>query len=201
MQFDNLTKTLTVSESKITNLTGENLELKAETKHLTDHIRNTEATWNKNNISRAQWSVDAYCPKKTVSGRKCSACQDGWLPSQSSCYLIKNPSSDGQKTWEEAQADCGEKNSYLVVVADETEKQFISENSWRSSDNKGYWIGLRAENNKWMWVDGSDLTNNIWIQESAQDGHCAISVQNQGWKSVMCNVKQQWICEKMALTI
>lgn len=70
MQLENLNKTLTVSESKITNLTGENQKLtmqnqklETETKNLTEHIRNTEATWNKNYISLAQRTVDAYCPK------------------------------------------------------------------------------------------------------------------------------------------
>lgn len=55
----------------------------------------------------------------------CSACQDGWLSSQSSCYAINNPHDSDQKTWEEAQADCRRKNSDLVVVADETEKVII----------------------------------------------------------------------------
>lgn len=90
IQFDNLTRTFTVSDSKITNLTGENQKLamqkqeletrkkeletqkqklEAETRNLTDQITNMEAIWNKQNISRAQWSVDAYCPKENGAFR------------------------------------------------------------------------------------------------------------------------------------
>ncbi|XP_037532698.1 asialoglycoprotein receptor 1-like [Nematolebias whitei] len=220
IQFDNLTRTFTVSDSKIKNLTGENQKLtmqkqeletqkeeletqiqklEAETRNLTDQMTNMEAIWNKQNISRAQWSVDAYCPNK--NGRTCSACQKDWLLLESSCYVINNPYEPDQKTWEEAQAGCKSKTSDLVSVENETEKKFISDKSWSSSDTKGYWIGLRAENNKWKWVDGSDLANNGWMQEPPNDGCCAISVQNQDWKSVKCSSKQKWICEMKALSI
>ncbi|KAM9353604.1 CD209 antigen-like protein C [Symphorus nematophorus] len=116
-----------------------------------------ERMWNEPNVSRAQWSIDAYCPKEN-GNRQCRVCQTGWLPFQSSCYVINDPEAARQRTWEEAREDCKRKNADLVVTLHQEEKTFLSDNSWKSSGNKGYWIGLRAEDGKWKWVDGTDLT-------------------------------------------
>ncbi|XP_045898963.1 C-type lectin domain family 10 member A-like, partial [Micropterus dolomieu] len=182
-------------------LETQNQELQTERNNLTEQIRNMEKKWNELNVSRAQWSIDAYCPKPKNQNRQCKACQDGWLPSQSSCYGINNPDVSGQKTWEEAREDCRGKISDLVVIADQTEKTFISKHSWGSSGTKGYWIGLRAEDGKWKWVNGSVLTENSWIQQPATNGQCVISVEKEGWKSVSCGDRNRWICKKKALSL
>ncbi|XP_038566400.1 asialoglycoprotein receptor 1-like isoform X2 [Micropterus salmoides] len=208
VQFHNLTQAYTVLESKIVkltaenqNLTSQNQQLESQRNNLTEQIRNMETNWNELNVSRAQWSIDAYCPKPQNQNRQCKACQDGWLHSQSSCYGINDPDVSGQKTWEEARENCRGKISDLVVIADQTEKTFINDKSWGSSGTKGYWIGLRAEDGKWKWVDGSDLTENSWIQQPATNGQCVISVQREGWKSVSCGDRNRWICKKKALSL
>ncbi|XP_038566404.1 CD209 antigen-like protein A isoform X5 [Micropterus salmoides] len=183
------------------NLTSQNQQLESQRNNLTEQIRNMETNWNELNVSRAQWSIDAYCPKPQNQNRQCKACQDGWLHSQSSCYGINDPDVSGQKTWEEARENCRGKISDLVVIADQTEKTFINDKSWGSSGTKGYWIGLRAEDGKWKWVDGSDLTENSWIQQPATNGQCVISVQREGWKSVSCGDRNRWICKKKALSL
>ncbi|XP_038566382.1 asialoglycoprotein receptor 1-like isoform X3 [Micropterus salmoides] len=222
VQLENLTQAYTVLKSNITNLsaenqnltsqntklsaenqnlTSQNTKLSAENQNLTSQKMKLETKWNELNVSRAQWSIDAYCPKPKNQNRQCKACQDGWLPSQSSCYGINDPDVSGQKTWEEARENCRGKISDLVVIADQTEKTFISNNSWGSSGTKGYWIGLRAEDGKWKWVDGSVLTENSWIQQPATNGQCVISVQTEGWKSVSCGARNRWICKKKALSL
>ncbi|XP_053183647.1 C-type lectin domain family 4 member G-like [Scomber japonicus] len=137
----------------------------------------------------------------SVYYRQCKPCQKGWEYHQSSCYAINNPDTAGQKTWEEAQEDCRGKNSDLAVIVNEDEKTFISDNSWGSSGLTGYWIGLRVENWKWKWINGSDLAEKSWITQPANNGYCVISVQNQGWKSVICRNKKRWICKKAALSV
>ncbi|XP_038566355.1 C-type lectin domain family 10 member A-like isoform X2 [Micropterus salmoides] len=174
-----------------------NQELQTERNNVTEQILNMEKKWNEFNVSRAQWSIDAYCPKENQN-RQCKPCQDGWLPSQSSCYAINDPDVSGQKTWEEARENCRGKISDLVVIVDQTEKTFIETKSWSPG---GYWIGLRAEDGKWKWVDGSVLTENSWIQQPATNGQCVISVQTEGWKSVSCGARNRWICKKKALSL
>ncbi|XP_038566391.1 C-type lectin domain family 4 member M-like isoform X11 [Micropterus salmoides] len=197
----NLTSQNTKLSAENQNLTSQNTKLSAENQNLTSQKMKLETKWNELNVSRAQWSIDAYCPKPKNQNRQCKACQDGWLPSQSSCYGINDPDVSGQKTWEEARENCRGKISDLVVIADQTEKTFISNNSWGSSGTKGYWIGLRAEDGKWKWVDGSVLTENSWIQQPATNGQCVISVQTEGWKSVSCGARNRWICKKKALSL
>uniref|UniRef100_A0A3B4U223 C-type lectin domain-containing protein n=1 Tax=Seriola dumerili TaxID=41447 RepID=A0A3B4U223_SERDU len=81
--------------------------------------------------------------------RHCNACQDGWLNNTSSCYAINNPGLNEQKNWREARENCRGKGSDLVVIVDKKEKV---------KRKLGYWIGLRVEDGRWKWVDGSDLT-------------------------------------------
>ncbi|XP_038566398.1 asialoglycoprotein receptor 1-like [Micropterus salmoides] len=191
VQLENLTQAYTVLKSNITNLSAENQNLTSQNQELkTERIEL--------NVSRAQWSIDAYCPKPKNQNRTCKACQDGWFPSQSSCYGINNPDVSGQKTWEEARENCRGKISDLVVIADQTEKTFIETKSWSPG---GYWIGLRAEDGKWKWFDGSVLTENSWIQQPATNGQCVISVEREGWKSVSCGDRNRWFCKKKALSL
>uniref|UniRef100_A0A3P9Q1P4 C-type lectin domain-containing protein n=1 Tax=Poecilia reticulata TaxID=8081 RepID=A0A3P9Q1P4_POERE len=197
IQFESLVKNFTVSESMVANLTEKNQKLESERRNLTEQIQNLDI---RQNVSHAQWAIDAYCPKDN-NGRTCESCQKGWLPSQSSCYAINNAESPQRKTWEDARKDCRAKVSDLVVVSDEIEKVFVAEKSWGSSGTQGYWIGLKAENNKWKWIDGSELTNHSWIPQPENDNQCVISLEKQGWKSVRCNENQQWICEKKALSV
>ncbi|XP_053183654.1 C-type lectin lectoxin-Phi1-like, partial [Scomber japonicus] len=149
------------------------------------------------NVTVVQQIIDAYCPIKD-GNRQCEPCLDGWKYHQSSCYAIYNPGT-GQKTWEEAQEICRRWSSDLAVIVNEDEKKIISDYSWRSAGDTGYWIGLRAEAGKWKWIDGSDLTKKSWMTQPANNGLCAISVRNQGLKSVWCGNRNGWICKKAAL--
>ncbi|XP_069031041.1 asialoglycoprotein receptor 1-like [Embiotoca jacksoni] len=207
VQFDNLTRANAVLESKVTNLTAEkmnltmqNQKLEMEKRNLTNQIKDMEAKGNELNISRAQWIIDAYCPKKD-GGRQCKFCQPGWNLIQSSCLLVLDyQTSTNRKTWEEARENCTIRSSDLVVVDNAEEKKYVSGKSWGNSGNEGYWIGLKADGGKWKWVGGSDLADSSWT-ENPTDGHCAISVKNEGWKSVNCYDRNRLICEQKSLSV
>nr|XP_046256421.1 C-type lectin domain family 10 member A isoform X2 [Scatophagus argus] len=198
--FDNLNQSYAALESKVSNLTAEIQELKTQRNNLTETIQDMETQWTESNVSRAQWSIDAYCPKVKggVSVRKCNSCQSGWTSFQSSCYAINNAKLNNQKTWAEAQANCRQKVSHLAVISNNTEKAFVINHSW---DGLGYWIGLRVEEGKWKWVDGRDLTEDSWIQQPPTEGHCAVSVLNQGLKAVNCGQRNHWICQSKGLSV
>ncbi|KAM7382870.1 hypothetical protein PAMP_002568 [Pampus punctatissimus] len=87
---------------------------------------------------------------------QCEHCQNGWLLSQSSCYAINN-AENAQKTWEEARENCKGKISDLAVIDDKDAKKFINDNSY-GGKGSSYWIGLRVEDGRWKWINGSDLT-------------------------------------------
>ncbi|KAM4736534.1 uncharacterized protein FYW61_006650 [Anableps anableps] len=182
------------------NVTQHNKELREEKKNLTELIKNMEKTWNELNVSRAQWSIDEYCPKES-GGRKCASCQNGWHYHPSSCYAYNDAQPEKQTNWEGARENCSTKISDLPVVSNQAEKDYINTMSPVIYGISGYWIGLRAVEGKWKWIDGSDLTNQTWMQQPAADGQCVTSLQNQGWRSVSCDDRNAWICEKKALTV
>ncbi|MEQ2245201.1 hypothetical protein ILYODFUR_025175 [Ilyodon furcidens] len=144
-----------VYKSKNENLTVENKELKkqnqeleGEKKTLKEQIENLQDTQNELNVSRAHWSIDAYCPKKTTE-RKCNPCQEGWITFQTSCYAYNNAKNPHQRSWDGAQENCREKASHLTVVANQQEKDHINETSPAETEINGCWIGLRAVQGKW----------------------------------------------------
>ncbi|KAI3361462.1 hypothetical protein L3Q82_012945 [Scortum barcoo] len=192
--LNNQTDTTLTAENQ--NLKTQIQELVTERDTLTQQITDMETERIELNVSRAQWSIDAYCPKDN-NERQCKVCTKGWLHSQSSCYAFNDADTPDQKTWEEARENCRGKSSDLAVIVNEAEKNFI-----RNWGDGGFWIGLRAKGGKWKWLDGSDLTETLWIpQQPAADGLCVISVPYDGWQSVSCGEKQQWICQIKALSV
>uniref|UniRef100_A0A3P9Q1X9 C-type lectin domain-containing protein n=1 Tax=Poecilia reticulata TaxID=8081 RepID=A0A3P9Q1X9_POERE len=193
-----LKNTITMLTAENHNLTSLNEELKEQRKNLTEIIE----TWNELNVSRAQWSIDQYCPTKN-GVRSCTSCQNGWNYQISSCYAYNDAKLPQQTNWEGAREDCKTKNSDLTVVSDKAEKVMEEQFQWIKNVNiNGYWIGLRAEGGKWKWINGSDLTDQAWIQQqNATDGQCVTSLQTREWTSVSCTERNAWICEKKALTV
>nr|XP_020473098.1 natural killer cells antigen CD94-like [Monopterus albus] len=135
-----------------------------------------------------------------VSGKENQLCGDGWLDFQSDCYDINNALAPDLKTWDEARENCSGTNSDLPVIVNEEEKDFVTENSWFHHDIDGYWIGLRAVDGRWKWVDGSDLIESLWA-EAPVTGHCVISDDRTGWRSASCDDRNRWICKKKALSV
>ncbi|XP_039660914.1 C-type lectin domain family 10 member A-like isoform X2 [Perca fluviatilis] len=188
--------------AEIQQLTTVNLQLETQRNNLTERIQDMETNLNELNVSRAQWSIDAYCPKKT-NGRQCNPCQKYWEHTGSNCYQYNDADPPHQKTWEEAREDCRGKGSDLVVVHSQEEKNALNTYSVGSSGTNGYWFGLRAEGGRWKWIDGSDLTVSYWTPQPPPptDGQCVMSVQNNKWISVNCAEKKQWICIRKALSV
>ncbi|XP_053189534.1 CD209 antigen-like [Scomber japonicus] len=128
--------------------------------------------------------------------RQTDPCQSGWFHFQDSCYVIWSNTSS---SWEEARDDCRGKTADLVVMESPEEQEFISNITRTSLGISSYWINLRAEADGWQFVNGSDLTKDVWMKQPADGHRCAIFTQeSDGWKAVSCDVKNGWICEKKA---
>ncbi|XP_077950477.1 C-type lectin domain family 4 member G-like [Gasterosteus aculeatus] len=186
-----------ISEQNV-KLMKENKELK---ENFTKQITDLEDNWNELNISRAQWTIDSYCPADTSKVRRCSACQRGWDQTQKSCYVFHNSEAPPHpKTWEEARENCRGRGADLVVVHDEEEKNVIDGYIRDLYVSKGYWMGLRVEGGTWKWIDGTNLTDASWIEPPAE-GHCAVSLPTRTWTSVKCDEKRTRICSQKALSV
>ncbi|XP_074509052.1 asialoglycoprotein receptor 2-like [Sebastes fasciatus] len=184
-EIENLTTQIQQLNTSNQGLEAQNQELETQKNNLTEQIQDMETNLNELNV---------------LQGRQCEPCQEGWEYNKPSCYAINNAASSERRTWEAAREDCKGKNADLAVIHDQKEKDLISRHSWGSSGNDGYWIGLRVEDRKWKWIDGTDLTEKSWILAPTV-GHCAISFENGGWKSVSCDVRQQWLCKMNASSL
>ncbi|KAF7226714.1 asialoglycoprotein receptor 1-like [Nothobranchius furzeri] len=200
VRLGNLTETLNVSESRNTNLTGENLQLKTINKNLADQVKTMKAAWNEFSGTLAQKSVDAYCPK-VGSVRTCQACPKDWLLNLGNCYAYNDAKYSDQRTWAGAREDCSGKISDLTAVADLTEMNYVFTISVPQTGITGFWIGLRAVNGIWKWINGTNLINQTWVDRPAADGQCVTSLSGSGWRSVSCSTPNAWICEKKAVSV
>ncbi|KAF7643033.1 hypothetical protein LDENG_00246170 [Lucifuga dentata] len=122
IQITNLRRNNAVLKSQNTKVSAENKWLKINIKTLNTQIDDMTRQKNERNITLAQWSIDAYCPKSKE--RKCKACQDGWneVRYNSSCYAVIDTSDVSLwRSWEEAQEDCRNKGSDLAVIGSQQE--------------------------------------------------------------------------------
>ncbi|XP_034058929.1 C-type lectin domain family 1 member B-like [Gymnodraco acuticeps] len=130
--------------------------------------------------------------------KECRPCEMNWRYREPSCYSFNDVGPTERLTWEEAREYCRALNADLAAAHNLTEKNIIN---YYSISTDGSWIGLRVKDGKWKWEDGSDLTNSSWV-DPPTEGHCAISVLRiQTWLSMSCDQKQQWICQKKALSV
>ncbi|KAI9520199.1 hypothetical protein NQZ68_020098 [Dissostichus eleginoides] len=189
---DNLTQAYTVSESNVKDLNAEIKTLTTQKDGLTKQIQEMETNWNELNVSRAQWSINEYCKQGEV--KQCRPCEKNWRYREPSCYTFNDVGPTERLTWEEAREYCRALNADLAAAHNLTEKNIIN---YYSISTIGSWIGLRVENGKWKWADGSDLTNSSWIDPPV-DGHCALFYNDSNnWYSVSCDKKKRWICQKI----
>ncbi|KAI9520206.1 hypothetical protein NQZ68_020105 [Dissostichus eleginoides] len=174
-------------------------ELSGNNAELYSRIQELETNWNELNVSRAQWSINEYCKQGEV--KQCRPCEKNWRYHEPSCYSFNDVGPTERLTWEEAREYCRALNADLFAAHNGREMQIIYKYSKGSYGIDGSWIGLRVENGKWKWADGSDLTDSSWV-DPPTEGHCALSFwYRTPWSSVSCEEKQRWICQKKALSV
>ncbi|XP_067269477.1 asialoglycoprotein receptor-like 1 [Pseudorasbora parva] len=131
-------------------------------------------------------------------------CQEGWVFYKDSCYF----QSSVKKNWQNAENNCIQKGSHLVVVNDLAETDFLS--SILKTSNS-YWIGLvEKEEGKWSWVDGTDFsaTEHHWDIGQPDDWDVRVNGEDCGqlhtritpgarrlWNDADCTLAYPYICE------
>ncbi|XP_050932194.1 CD209 antigen-like protein E isoform X2 [Lates calcarifer] len=121
-------------------------------------------------------------------------CHQGWIKFNNKCYYASDKGA--AKTWEESRKDCLQRRADLVIITTKDELDFVSKIYTRT------WIGLSdmQQENKWKWVDGSDLIGGGFWQSgepnNSGDEDCVeISRSNGEWNDALCSIEIPWICE------
>uniref|UniRef100_A0A8C1TQ78 Zmp:0000000924 n=1 Tax=Cyprinus carpio TaxID=7962 RepID=A0A8C1TQ78_CYPCA len=114
--------------------------------------------------------------------------------------------SNETKNWTESRQDCLKKGADLIIINNSTEHDFVKNNTV----NREFWIGVTDIDveDRWKWVDGSNLTSGGGIKEpgGGTTENCAVTYLKDhpnllGWHDVKCNDAYQGICEKSILPL
>ncbi|XP_037642044.1 CD209 antigen-like protein B isoform X1 [Sebastes umbrosus] len=179
-------------QDRYTELQSQNNGLQSENKELQSQNSMLQSQYNATAESRDQLQKEVNRLTVNVTGKTCF---EGWKPFGDKCYFF---SANGvTKTWESSRKDCKERGADLAIITSHEELNFVS---------KLYgvtWIGLsdRAQENKWKWVDGTDLVGDGYWQDGEpnnSDGNedCAeVSRSAKRFNDVPCERKFSWACE------
>ncbi|XP_077326157.1 CD209 antigen-like protein C [Lithobates pipiens] len=125
--------------------------------------------------------------------KKEPSCEIGWLEFEDHCYFF----SDFELNWANAEKMCLNRESHLVIVNNEAEQNFLT------NDHNGRisWIGLTnlEMNNTFTWVDGTGLSYQFW--HSGEPNNLAnkegcVQILSERWNDSICGLKFFAICEK-----
>ncbi|XP_064895987.1 C-type lectin domain family 2 member B-like isoform X4 [Columba livia] len=80
-------------------------------------------------------------------------CPDDWVGYRNVCYYLSRE----EGSWEWSRERCSSLGASLAVIKREWEMEFLS----RLRGNIDYWVGLRRQDGRPEWVDGSSFNHTI----------------------------------------
>ncbi|XP_031755203.1 CD209 antigen-like protein C isoform X3 [Xenopus tropicalis] len=122
----------------------------------------------------------------------CRRCPSGWRMVNSFCYYFDN----NQQTWEEANSNCVNTTSVLLILDDDKEMKALVP----LIGSEHYWIGMyrvAPGQNKWKWINGRDLHFTSWLQNEPNNlgNENCVEIYNGGWNDRICTAKYSYICK------
>uniref|UniRef100_A0A8B9SHR5 C-type lectin domain-containing protein n=1 Tax=Anas platyrhynchos TaxID=8839 RepID=A0A8B9SHR5_ANAPL len=107
----------------------------------------------------------------------CKLCPQSWQLLGDQCYQV----SKSTGTWMEGRKDCESRGSHLAVLRNPTDMVSLT-----------VWIGLKASNYIWKWVDNSsfDYCN---APVSVENG--CVTFRDKKLEIDGCGSHQEWVCQ------
>ncbi|XP_019948672.2 early activation antigen CD69 isoform X2 [Paralichthys olivaceus] len=124
----------------------------------------------------------------------CKRCADGWLEFEGSCFYL----STTRLNWRQSQSNCSARGGSLAVISSQKFQSFLTE----KGEKRGYWIGLRRNENQWSWINNTPLQESYWIDDR-QPGDCGFlktsRPHQKNWMKWSCASTTYFICELQIL--
>ncbi|XP_068002470.1 macrophage mannose receptor 1-like [Melanerpes formicivorus] len=123
---------------------------------------------------------------------------DGWLLHEDKQYYFSRT----KVHMEEAQRICQRNFAALVVIENESKRQFLWKYIFQQDILGSYFIGLAVSfDQKISWLDGTPVNYVAWAPHEPNfannDENCVIMVEPSGfWQDVSCAVRAAFICER-----
>ncbi|XP_077171920.1 asialoglycoprotein receptor 1-like [Paroedura picta] len=180
-EADDLKKVVQLDQM-VRHLIAEMAQVKSDVQGKVDSLRKTLKAVN----------CDLQDVKQNRSAGNTPCCLAGWDYFSRSCYWV----SKAEKDWEEAKADCENKDAHLVIITSYLEQQFVAQRT----KPRYTWIGLSSSSRTWKWVDGTTYTVRRidWKPREPYDipgTRCAYLHRDGLWSSEFCVRRYSWVCE------
>ncbi|XP_051788175.1 uncharacterized protein LOC114642557 [Erpetoichthys calabaricus] len=118
--------------------------------------------------------------------------KEQWLNHNGKSYYF----STTKLSWDNANTSCRKQHSNLTVIKTTEELNFILNHTVGQM-----WVGLRKENEKWNWIDGTAFQINIFKEgiQQLKAGLDCVNIMKTGLFVSPCRTRYHWICEKIIL--
>uniref|UniRef100_A0A8B9T3F5 C-type lectin domain-containing protein n=1 Tax=Anas platyrhynchos TaxID=8839 RepID=A0A8B9T3F5_ANAPL len=118
----------------------------------------------------------------------CKLCPQSWELFGGQCYWV----SKSTGTWMEGKKDCESRGSHLAVFRNTTEMEHLSEITRQVKLT--VWIGLKASNNIWKWVDNSSFNATPFGSLRSVENGCVTFVE-KSLEYDGCGTNHKWVCQ------
>nr|XP_047912207.1 killer cell lectin-like receptor subfamily B member 1B allele B isoform X3 [Anser cygnoides] len=119
----------------------------------------------------------------------CKLCPQSWHLFRDQCYQV--PKSSG--TWMQGKKDCESRGSHLAVLRNTTNMELLGEII--RQDKLTVWIGLKASNSTWKWVDNSSFDATTFSSLRNVENGCA-TFKDKRLDYDGCGGDHKWVCQK-----
>ncbi|XP_074013155.1 macrophage mannose receptor 1-like [Numenius arquata] len=126
------------------------------------------------------------------------ATDDGWIIYEDKQYYF----SEERVHMEQARRICQKNFADLVVIENESKRQFLWKYVYTKFRGESYLIGLVVSfDQKFSWLDKTPVNYVAWAPNEPNfannDENCVIMSQDFGfWKDISCAVRNRFICER-----
>ncbi|XP_039619768.1 C-type lectin domain family 1 member B-like isoform X2 [Polypterus senegalus] len=154
------------------------------------HLTTTAPGNQMTNSALNNHAGDIAAHRKTTVNMK----EEQWLNHNGKLYYFATK----KLSWDNANTFCRKQSSNLTVIKKTEELNFILNHTVSQM-----WVGMRKENERWNWIDGTTFQNNIFKEgiHQVKYGLECVNIMDPGLLfAVPCKTSYHWICEKIIIT-